>query len=319
MAIRALATLPNAIPIYDALIAYYLRSGHPEDLARLARLKVRNNPKVGDGYLEVAAQCYAAGNWAQIGSVLRPMFERPSDFPDGPLLLGDFFLRISDWNAAVEQYRRGLSLAGKRRPAYQKRLIEVLAKQRRFSEAQQVVDVLVKENLRDPEAIAIRASLPVLSEDRARIPAAVKDFEQVVGQLPEDFVLRYIYGRALMYVSDFDHAIVYLKQSLRLRPDYIWPRIALAFITLGAGDDVATVRLSKEILALDGPNIPFDTAGQRPQERPLYDEILGIKPDARMVLSKLADALAAKKVGANEAQAMWRLAREQDPVIVNKK
>jgi tetratricopeptide (TPR) repeat protein len=317
IAARAVVALPGAIPIYDALMAYYLRSGHPQDLERISRLKVQNNPNFAGGYLELAAQCYASADLAQMGSVLRPLLDR-MDIPDGPLLLGDFFLRIRDWSGAAEQYRRGLNLGSKRKPSYQKRLIEVLVKQKKFSEAQQLVDVLVKENPADPEAIALRASLPVLGEDKARIPAAVKDFEQVIGQLPDDFVLRYTYARALMDWDDINQAVVYLKQALQLRPDYIWPRVTLAFISLGAGDDVAAVRLSREILALNAPNIPFDTAGQRPQERPLYDEILGIKPDARTALSQLAEALASKKVGPDEVLAMSRLAREQVPGAVKK-
>jgi len=150
------------------------------------------------------------------------------------------------------------------------------------------------------------------------MPAAAKDFQRVLGQLPEDFVLRYNFGRALLSLEDVSSAISYFKEALRLRPDYVWPRLTLAFITLDAGDSFSAVRLSREVLAQDGPNIPFDTAGQRPQERPFYDEILRVKPDTRMVLGKLADALKTNGVGSDEALAMSRLAREQAPGAIKR-
>ena len=68
-------------------------------------------------------------------------------------------------------------------------MIEVLVKQNKKDEAQQMVTEILKADPKDPEAIAIRASLSLLTGTQEQLQSAINDLQTVVSRMPENPVL----------------------------------------------------------------------------------------------------------------------------------
>lgn len=247
---------PSSLSVYDALVLLYAQQNRPADIEKILRLKVEKNPKVVDARLQLAAQYYTTKQREQMMEVLKGISSNPTDFPQGLLNVGDFFLRTREYDLAAQSYSEGVRRSGSDKAVYQKRLVEVLVKQEKKDEASQLVAEILKANPKDDEAIAIRASLMMLTGTREQLQTAINDLQTVISRMPENPVLRYNLGRALLAKQNWQAAKVQLEEAIKLRPDYLLPRITLTQVLLQNREWAKAAQMSQEILALDPTNTP---------------------------------------------------------------
>ncbi|HYP06506.1 MAG TPA: tetratricopeptide repeat protein, partial [Bryobacteraceae bacterium] len=247
---------PKALAIYDALFMHYMRSQRLPDAERILKSKVDNNPKVADPYLQLAAHYYSMKQRPEMMAVLQRLSSNSKDFPKAEMLVGDFFLRIRDLDQALAHYQEGAKRTPADKHAYQKRLVEVLVKQNKKDEAQQLVTEILKEDPKDAEAIAIRASLSLLTGTREQLQSAINDLQTVVSRMPENPVLRYNLGKAQLAKGNVQAARVQFEEAIKIRPDYLLPRISLAQIFLQNREYGKVVQMTQEVLVYDASNLP---------------------------------------------------------------
>jgi tetratricopeptide (TPR) repeat protein len=249
---------PNAMSIYDALFLQYFRTKRVADAQSILQQKVQNNPKVADGYLQLAAHHFSLKQRDEMMASLQRITSNKQDFPKGNLLVGDFFLRTRELDLAMQHYQEGAKNASKAedKHSYQKRMVEVLVKQNKKDEAQQLIQEVLKENDKDPEAIAIRASLSLLTGTKEQLQSAINDLQTVVSRMPENPVLRYNLGRALLARQNVQAARVQFEEAIKLRPDYLLPRVTLCEIMLRNNEYGKVIQMAQEILVYDAMNVP---------------------------------------------------------------
>ena len=247
---------PSALTIYDALFVQYLRSKRVDEAERILKLKVEKNPKAADAYMQLAAHYYTLNQRPQMLATIERVASDAKQFPNGRLLAGDFFLRIRDYDLALQNYREGINQNPSDKAPYRKRMIDVLVKQNKTAEANQVVAELVKDSPKDNEAIALRAALMMLNGRREDMQKAVEDLQHVVKEVPTNPVFRYNLGRAQLAMGNADQARTQFEEAIKIRPDYILPRINLAQLLLQRRDFGRTVQLTNEILSYDPANVP---------------------------------------------------------------
>jgi tetratricopeptide (TPR) repeat protein len=247
---------PASLAIYDALFLQYMRAKRLPDAERILKSKVDNNPKLADPYLQLAAHYYSMKQRPEMMAVLQRLSSNQTDFPQADLMVGDFFLRIRDLDLAMTHYQEGIKRNPKDKHTYQKRLVEILVKQNKKDEAQQLVSDILKEDPKDPEAIAIRASLSLLTGTREQLQSAINDLQTVVSRMPDNPVLRYNLGKALLAKGNVQAARVQFEEAMKLRPDYLLPRITLAQIFLQNREYGKVVQMSQEVLVYDANNLP---------------------------------------------------------------
>jgi tetratricopeptide (TPR) repeat protein len=249
---------PSALSIYDALFLHYIRTKRVPEAERTLQQKVQNNPKVADGYLQLAAHYYGLKQREPMMATLAKLTSNKTDFPKGEVLVGDFFLRVRDLDLALQHYQEGAKTAGNAQDkhTYQKRIVEVLVKQNKKDEAKQLVQEVLKEDPKDPEAIAIRASLSLLTGTKEELQSAINDLQTVVSRMPENPVLRYNLGRAHLAKQNVQAARVQFEEAIKLRPDYLLPRITLAEIMLRNREYGKVLQMAQEILSYDGASVP---------------------------------------------------------------
>jgi tetratricopeptide (TPR) repeat protein len=247
---------PKALPVYDALYLMYMQTKRLPDAERILRSKADNNPKVADTHLQLAAHYFSLKRRPEMLAALDKVSSNPTDFPQGELRVGDFFLRTRDLNSAMLHYQEGIKREPKQKHTYQKRMIEVMVKQNKKDEAQQLVTDILKEDPKDSEAIAIRASLSLLTGTREQLQSAINDLQTVVSRMPENPVIRYNLGKALLAKGDIQASRIQFEEAIKLRPDYLQPRITLAQIYLQNREYGKVVQMSQEILVYDAANVP---------------------------------------------------------------
>jgi tetratricopeptide (TPR) repeat protein len=249
---------PSALSLYDALYLHYMRANRLPDAERILQMKSDKNPKVADGYLQLAAHHYRLKQREPMMAALNRLTANKQDFPLGNMGVGDFFLRIRELGLAMQHYQEGMKQATKAedKHSYQKRIVEVLVKQNKKEEANQLIQEVLKEDPKDPEAIAIRASLSLLTGTREQLQSAINDLQTVVSRMPENPVLRYNLGRALLAKQNIQGARVQFEEAIKLRPDYLLPRITLAEVLLRNSEFGKVIQGAQEILVYDPNNLP---------------------------------------------------------------
>ncbi|MDX2180112.1 MAG: tetratricopeptide repeat protein [Bryobacteraceae bacterium] len=271
-------------PLYDLLYALYARGNRIPEAEEILKLKSSNNPRNPVFILQLAGHYIATKNPAAMQQQIERITSNSKDFPTGRLLVGDFFFRIRQLDKAMEQYRTGLASAkDSDKPLYRKREVEVLVAQGKVTEANALVAELLKANPKDDDALAIRGALALRSGSREQIQQAINDLQSVVSRSPENPVLRFNLARALLAKGELDQARVQLLEAIKLRADFVPPRLALAQIYVTKGDFPNAQATANEILQYD----PNNVAGKLLRS----SSLIGLKQyvEARQELNALLD------------------------------
>ena len=210
-------------PAYDRLYYQYMLDKQFDDAERILKLKVENNPKSANYLLQLATH-YArpeVNRRADMDAVIRTMTDQ-KQFPDGHRMAGDFYcVRLHDFELAKQQYEAGMAALPKDKAVYQKRLIELYASTGSNLQANQLADVLLKENPKDPDAIAIHAALLLTSGKKEQVDQAANDLQGLVSKSPTNYLLRFNYARALLAQGKIEPARLQLEDAINRRPDFV--------------------------------------------------------------------------------------------------
>ena len=138
---------------------------------------------------------------------------------------------------------------------FQKRMIETMVLMDRKPAATEILTQILKEDPKDDEALAIRASLQMMTGSRDQLQSAINDLQTVVSRIPDNPVVRFNLGRAHLAKGNIQQAKIQFEESMKLRPDYLLPRIALAQILQQGQEYGKVVQMASEILSFDPTNI----------------------------------------------------------------
>ncbi len=276
-------------PIYDVVYRTYISQKRMEDAEKILRLKVDNNPKQGGYLLQLAAFYYAANRRADMEKVIEKLSTDSANFPGGKILAGDFFFRVREFPRAEQFYQDGTRTAqGKEKLPYQKRLVELYAVQGKNSEANQAVEAILKEDPKDVDGIGMRAALLLQTGNREQIQMAVNDLQALVQRMPDNHLLHYNLGRALLTKGDIDPAILQFQDSIKLRPDFTPAKMLLSQAALTKRDFSKSLQFSTDVLNADPNNMQAHLVhsnsllglGEKEKARLELQQVLAAKPDS---------------------------------------
>jgi tetratricopeptide (TPR) repeat protein len=183
-------------------------------------------------------------------------FTDEKQFPDGHLMAGDFyFSRLREFELARQQYEAGIAALPKDKTVYQKRLVELDATSGNYAQANQMVDVLLKENPKDTDAIAMHASLLLTSGKKDQVDQAATDLQSLVSKNPNNHLLRFNYARALLAQGKIEPARLQLEDALKTRPDFVSARELLARVYLVKQDPAKALQAADDLLKIDPKNL----------------------------------------------------------------
>jgi tetratricopeptide (TPR) repeat protein len=183
------------------------------------------------------------------------------DFPDGYLVVGDFYRRLGDTDAATKEYREGQSRDPKRKTVYQKRIVQAFMARGKAAEAEEINRQILKDNPQDSFAKEVEGSLLL---DRGDVAGAMVDLQGAVTADPKNPANHYRLGlahkaRAIsdrsVAAGEIEQARQEFERALAIRPDFVLARLDLARIEIAKGDYEGAMKTAGEALKYDPSNL----------------------------------------------------------------
>jgi len=291
--------------IYDALYIHYLRGNRPELAEQVLQRKIFNNPGQGTYLIQLASHYVLVHQPANALATLTRLTSDPKRFPDGRLEAGDFFVRLRDYPAALREFQAGLQQHPhenlKATRVYRKKIAEVLATEGVRDQAQTMVADLLREDSKDPEARALRATLSLASGETRQVKTALSELQELTKALPSNATLHFNLGSAYMAATDQQNlgsAREQLEIALRIDPHHAPAKLAWAQLALRRAEPARAVQAADEVSREDPANAEarliragglLKTA-QPEKARAELTALLGVNPasaDARDQLAEL--------------------------------
>ncbi len=254
-------------PLYDALYVHYMRRNRPDLAEQILLRNIANNPTRAACLTELAFHYFLLHRAADMRAAIERLTSDPKAFPDGRLEAGDFYVRVRDYPAALAQYeageRQSPHQSSKRARMYRKKMAEVLATQGARDQAGEIIAGLLKDDSKDPEALALHATLMLASGmlasgDPGRMNAAIAELQPLIAKMPRNAALHFNLGQAYMALPEHqnqDKAREQLEAALRLDPHHGPAKLAWAELALARGEPARTVEATAEVLSEDPTNL----------------------------------------------------------------
>ena len=244
-------------PLYDALYVHYMRGNRPEPAEQILHRRIANNPRQPDCLVQLAFHYFLLHRAADVDASIQRLVSDPKVFPDGRWKAGDFYVRIRNYPAALLQFEAGERESPKKARAYRKRIAEVLATQGDLAQAETIVTGLLKDDPKDPETLALQATLKLTSGDPHQVKAAISELLPLIAKMPRNATLHFNLGRAYMLPSEQqnrDKARAELEAALRLDPHHAPAKLAWAELALARGEPAQAAQATVEVIGEDATN-----------------------------------------------------------------
>jgi tetratricopeptide (TPR) repeat protein len=172
-----------------------------------------------------------------------------ADFPDnsaGYRLLGDFYFASGDIDRALAEYD-ALRTQHVKDLALEKNYVELLIQKGRFSDAQPLIEAILKQSPNDGDALVFRSQLQIA---QGRASDCIGTLQTVIKNDPNNSEAHYVLGVALEGLGHPEQAIAEWQEAVRLRPDLLDAQQALALAAMRKGDNNGLQEAATRLIAL---------------------------------------------------------------------
>jgi tetratricopeptide (TPR) repeat protein len=242
---------------YDFLYGLYARTKRFDEAEQVAKQRIEANPTLSQARLALAAHYATLRNEAAMTATLEELTRSSSKILSAYDDAGTFYARIGNHPKAIQTFEEGLGKVSDETLKKKLRtgIVASYSSQGKISEAQVAVEGMLKTDPQDPDALALRAHLWLMGGKPENLNTAIADLQSIVSKRPDNAVLRFDLGNALLIRGDLDAAKVQLLEAIKLRPDFFPARNALAQLSLQKQDWTAALQYSQDVLAQDPKNM----------------------------------------------------------------
>lgn len=273
----------DAPALYDVMYKYYAAKQRFAEAESMLTEKARAFPADAAVRIQLAAHYARRGLREKESAVLAEVLGSSSQFPIGRLAVAEYRLK----SGAVDEGIRLLEVCAKGNPA------EALPCSRLLPEIQQRRGDRAAALASANEGLRRFPSDPLLTKEQAALwldsgapearEAALDSLKALSGKIPQDASVRFLLGRALAAQGRTAEAAAEFRESIRLNPASIAPRIAAAELALLGGRTHEALQLLDEALK----RAPSHLAAQELRVTALRAE--GRYNEARQALKSLRD------------------------------
>jgi tetratricopeptide (TPR) repeat protein len=307
----------TALPAYTELYKLYIAKRNTAEAENVLKRAIATHPSDYNLQTLLAAHYFSANNRVEMTKVLNSLKQHFKEYPDAYIKAGDFYFRIGDADQAMKQYEEGMTVDKARKIDYQKRMVEVLIRQGKTTQAYEKDLEILKANPNDPEARGLKASFLL---DKGDVNQAATELQSVVTAKPDNFVAKFNLGRALYQRGDIEQARQRFEEVTKQKPDYMPARLAITQIALRRGDYEGALRAARETSKINPTNgvsrlLEADALinlGKFDEARTILNLILKSNPTQVDTLNELATLNRIQKRYA-EADELFQKCYEVDP------
>ncbi len=237
-------------PAYDFLFEQLQSAGKKDEAEGILKLKVANNPKQAAFVVELARYYASLQKPPEVDATIAKLATNAADFPNGRLTAGDFYLSVGKPDLALQQFNAGLGAASDNKNTYRKRIVQILASQKKWPEAQQQIAAVLKDQPTDDEAKLMRA-LAWLDEGKPEnLDRAIAELQEQSKKRPNDPTLHFQTANALARKGDLEGARREWLAAAKADRNYLPARYSLAQFYLSQGKAQEALQVSEEIVAV---------------------------------------------------------------------
>lgn len=235
--------------IYDIMYEWYVKQNRPADAENTVKAKVNNNPKEGRYLLELAAHYDRVRKPAEMQAALQRLLDRPKDFPQARMWVGQLYYRMRNYSEAVHYFQEGArNSKGEEKLQYQKAATNALLAEGKREQASTTVNQIVEETPKDPESRLVQANLLLKSGDPAQVAAAERALQDLAKLKPNDASILVKLGRAEELQGNFAGATSRYQEALKHNAKSLEARYALAELGITQRHPEETLQQADEIL-----------------------------------------------------------------------
>ncbi len=225
---QAVDSHPQFAGGYEALLSYYGAQQSWDKDEALLKLWVAKNPKEAGPQLRLAAFYYGRKQPDDGEKVLKSMLDRPADFPQADLLVGDFHALARNPEKALEDYRRGESKDHERQQVYQERVASMLATLGRRDEALKAADAILANDTKNLFARTLKVQLLVQIGGPQNLTTASTLAGDLAKEAPANARLQMLAGQTALSKGAPDQAFAYFQQAAKADPRLEAAQLSLA-------------------------------------------------------------------------------------------
>lgn len=311
-ALELVERAPSYGQIYDALYAIYQSSGRTEQAKHIFERKITNNPDVTAYRLQLAAHLINQGDDGAMEVALEPLRKDPARFPEGRLEIGELYMRLGRWDAAIAEFRAAESIETARLGA-RKRLLQALVGAGNTGEALRAAEDSAQEFPDDSEIRLVRASLWLDQQDKDRSESAIEELKAIQEDQQRNPRYWIVLAEAHRRGKNLEQAKAAYSRALQAQPNSEAALLGMVDLSLTAGQPQAAVDYAAKALQINADNpqaaLAHATAllaANRPSEaRQELTRLTNRYPEAAEARMQLGRALLAEG-DASQAQAVFR-------------
>ena len=246
---------PQFAPGYETLYAYYAGKQNWDQAEVLLKQWVAKNPKDSGPLLRLAAFYYGRRQPDEGERVLKTLLDRPSDFPQANLLLGDFHSMAHNQEKALEDYKRGESSDHERLKIYQQRQAGLLSQMGRRDEALKLADAIIAKDPKDLFARTLKVELLDQIGGAQNLNTASVVAAELAKEAPSNSRMQMLAGQTLLLKGSPDQAFKFFEEAAKADVRAPGPQLALARMEAQRKNYPAVLQHADKALALR-PNDP---------------------------------------------------------------
>ncbi|MDP9170691.1 MAG: tetratricopeptide repeat protein, partial [Acidobacteriota bacterium] len=242
---------PDAGLAYDLLYRRYLATSRPADAEAILRAKVAANPLEAQFVTELAEHYRRSGSTQQMTATLATLLDNSKKFPQARLQVGDYYNRIGNREKALTYYEEGARGGGADKLVFSQRRAITMAAQGRADEALAIAGEMLKDK---PHDVELRTLHALLMTQLRKLDSAIQEWQSLATEKSEDPTLRFHLGRTMILNGRLEAGRAELREAIRLRANYLEPRMALTSLALDSGQFQAAQEGAEQILAISPNN-----------------------------------------------------------------
>ena len=223
-------------PVYDVLYGYYATNHRDADGERLLKAKIAASPGDLQARMQLAKHYLNAQKEEELSGVLKEVLDDSKDFPDGRVVVGDFYTANHRLDDALRVFQAGAAGGGKLKVTYQQKSANVLVSMGKSAQAIPVLQDILKTDPANIAARSLRATIRLDSRVPEDVQAAFADLTQLAAQQPKDALIHYNLGRAWLAKGNTEAALAEFREGLRDNPQLIQARVLAADVSMRRGD-----------------------------------------------------------------------------------
>jgi len=213
---------------YEALFNYYAAQQSWDKSESLLKLWVAKNPKESGPLLRLAAFYYGRKQPDDAEKVLKSIVDRPADFPQADMLVGDFHALARNPEKALEDYRRGESRDHERQQVYQERVASMLTTLGRRDEAFKAADAILAKDPKNLFARTLKVQLLDEIGGTQNLTTAAALVDDLAKEAPANARVQMLAGQTALRKGTPDQAFAYFQQAAKADPQLEAAQLSLA-------------------------------------------------------------------------------------------